>query len=121
MAQRRASVGGDDEVDLLLDVVEGEHLVEEHEVRVGDVEFVLRGRWEVLDLADDVVGEEADGAGGEGREAGEARGSVAGERRLQLGEDVAGRSCGACAALVHGDGAAARGHRACRARMPMKV
>ena len=77
VARRR--VGGDDEVDLFLDVVEGEDLVEEHEVGVGDVEFVGGERGEALDLADDVVGEEADGSGGEGRQAGEAGGGVAGE------------------------------------------
>ena len=30
------NVGGDDEVNLLLDVVEGEHLIEEHQARIGD-------------------------------------------------------------------------------------
>ena len=88
--KRRAGAGGDDEVDGLLDVVEGEDLVEEHEVGVGDVEVVGGERGQVLDLADDVVGEEADGAGGEGRQAGKARGGVAVEGELELGEDVAG-------------------------------
>ena len=66
----------------MLDVVEGEDLVEEHEAGVGDAEFVVGEGGKVLDLADDVVGEEADGAGGEGRQAGQARGGVAGERGL---------------------------------------
>ena len=79
-ARIASEVGGDDEVDLFLDVVEGEDLVEEHEAGVGDVELVgCRERGQTLDLADDVVGEEADGTGGEGRQTGEAGGNVCGE------------------------------------------
>ncbi len=89
-------VGGDDEVDLFLDVVEGEDLVEEHEAGVGDAEFVVGGGGKALDLADDVVGEEADGSGGEGRQAGEAGGFVAGEGLLELVEDVAGEGAASC-------------------------
>jgi len=48
---------GDHQVDLLLDVVEGEDLVEEHEAGVGDAELVGGEGGEHLDLADDVVGE----------------------------------------------------------------
>ena len=82
-------VGGDDEVDLLLDVVECEHLVEEHEAGVGDAEFVDGERGQAFDLADDIVGKEADRAGRKGRQARQARGGVAAERLLEFREDVA--------------------------------
>ena len=107
-------------MDLLLDVVEGEHLVEEHEAGVGDVEFVGGERGQALDLADDVVGEEADGAGGEGRQPGQAGGGVAGEGGLELGEDVAGRMTGAApgvdSVMVLPAAVMVR-----KGRMPMKV
>ena len=77
LAVSAREVGGDDEQDRFLDVVEGEYLVEEHEAGVGHAEFVFGERGQALDLADDVVGEEADGSGGEGRQAWEARRSVA--------------------------------------------
>ena len=63
-------VGGGDEEDFLFDVVEGEHLVEEQEERVGNAEFVLGKLGQALDEADDIVGEKADRTGGEGRQAG---------------------------------------------------
>ncbi len=81
-------VGGADEQDLVADVVHGDDLVEEHEVRVGHAELVGGEGGQALDEADDVVGEEADGAGGEGGQAGEAGGGVAGERGLERVEDV---------------------------------
>ncbi len=86
----RAGAGGDDEVDGLANVVEGENLVEEHEVGVRDVKLVSGESRQLLDLANDVVGEVADGAGGEGRQAGQAGGGVAASADLELGEDVAG-------------------------------
>ena len=82
-------VGGDDEVDLLLDVVECEHLVEEHEAGVGNAELVDGERGQAFDLADDVVGEKADRAGRKGRQARQARRGVAAERLLEFREDVA--------------------------------
>ena len=76
-------------MDLFLDVVEGEHLVEEHQAGVGDAELVGGERGQAFDLADDVVGEESDGASGEGWQAREARWGVAAEGGFELGEDVA--------------------------------
>ena len=86
----RREIGGDDEQDLLLDVVEGEDLVEEHEAGVGELEVVGGVDGQALDLADDVVGEEADRAGGERRQALHAGGRVAVEGVAEQGEDVAG-------------------------------
>ena len=79
---RAARAHGDDDVDGFFDVVEGEDLVEEHEVGVGDVELVGGGFGERFDAAHDVVREEADGAGGEGRKAGEAGGGFALRARI---------------------------------------
>ena len=107
MALLAGQVRGDDEVDLLLDVVEGEYLVEEHQAGVGHAEFVLGQRGQALDLADDVVAEESDGAGGERGQSRQARGRVAAERLLQLGEDVA-LEAAAIAALFDGDRRSAR-------------
>jgi hypothetical protein len=59
-------VGGGYEPDFLADVVEGEHFVEEEQAGVGNAELVGGERGQALDLADRVVGEEADGSGGEG-------------------------------------------------------
>ena len=102
-------VDGGDKEDLLLDVVEGEDLVEEHEAGVGDVELVGGEGGEFFDEADDVVGEEADGSGGEGRQAGEAGGGVAGEGALEFFEDVTLVGAGALP-FPGGDGVAAGGH-----------
>ena len=88
-------VGGDDEQDFLLDVVEGEDLVEEHEAGVGHAEVVGGRLGQALDLADDIVGKEANGSGGEGRKAGNAGGRVAVEGVAEEGEDVAGDAAGA--------------------------
>ena len=90
-----AQIGGDDEEDFLLDVVEGEDLIEEHEAGVGHAEVVGGGLGQALDLADDVVGEKADGSGGEGRKAGNAGGRVSVEGVAEEGEDVAGDAAGA--------------------------
>ena len=51
-------------------MVEGQHLVKEHEVGVRNVEFVGGKLRKPLDLTNDVVAEEADRAGSERREAG---------------------------------------------------
>ncbi len=78
-------------------MVEGQHLVEEEQAGVGNAQLVLGKLGQALDLADGVVGEEADGAGGEGRQARQPRGLVAAERVAQHGEDVAlqaGAFCG---------------------------
>ncbi len=77
----------------MLDVVEGEDFVEEHQAGVGHPEIVFGERGEAFDLADDVVGEEADGSGGEGREPGNAGGLVAVEGVFEQGEDVAFKGC----------------------------
>ena len=58
-------IGGSDDVDLVTEMVEGEHAIEEHENAVGNVKIVLGCLADVLQLADDVVGAIADGAGGE--------------------------------------------------------
>ncbi len=85
-----AQVRGDDEQDLLLDVVEGEDLVEEHQAGVGEAQVVGGVDGQALDLADDVVGKKADGSGGEGWQALHAGGLVSVEGVAQQGEDVAG-------------------------------
>jgi len=84
-----AEIGGDDEQNLLLDVVKGEDLVEKHEASVGKAEIVVGVDGQALDLADDIVGKEADGSSSEGREAGNAGGGVAVEGIAQESEDVA--------------------------------
>jgi hypothetical protein len=88
-------VGGDDEEDFLFDVVEGEDLIEEHEAGVGQAEVVGGVAGQALDLPDDVIGKEADCAGGEGRKAGNAGGRVSMEGVAKEGEDVAGEAAGA--------------------------
>ena len=88
-------------------MVEGEHLIEEHEAGVGHAEVVGGVLGQALDLADDVVGEEADGSGGEGWQAGNAGGIVAFEGVIPEGEDVAVDLTGA-RAFGDLDGAAAR-------------
>ncbi len=88
-------------------MIEGQHLVEEEQAGVGNAEFVFGAGGEALDLAHGIVGEEADGACGEGRQAGEARGFVAAERVAQHGEDVA-LQAGGLAAFGDGNLAAAR-------------
>ena len=100
-------VGGDDEPDLLAHMVEGQHLVEEEETCVGNAQLVFGARGQALDLAHGIVGEVADGAGGEGRQAGEARRLVAAERVAEHGEDVALCTRG-FTAFGDGDFAAAR-------------
>ena len=70
-------------------MVEGEDFIEEKQAGVGDVEFVRSGGGEFLDLTDDVVAEESDCAGGEGRQTGNVRGGVSAECFAQDGEDVA--------------------------------
>ncbi len=70
-------------------MVEGQHLVEEEQAGVGNAQFVFCANRQPLDLAHGVVGEEADCAGGERRQARQARGLVAAERVAQHGEDVA--------------------------------
>ncbi len=70
-------------------MVEGEDFVEEHEAGVRHAEVVFGEGGQALDLADDVVGEEADGSGGEGWQGGEPRGVVAVEGIFEEGEDVA--------------------------------
>ena len=53
------------------------------------MKFVACEGGEVLDLANDVVREEADGTGGEGRQTGQTSGGVAGELSFEFSEDVA--------------------------------
>ena len=80
-------------------MVEGDDLVEEHEAGVGDAELVFGEGGELFDLADDVVGEEADGPGGEGRQAGEAGRGVAAEGTTSARRRCRLRRCGACGPL----------------------
>ncbi len=84
-----SQVGGADEQDFVADVIHGENLIEEHQVRVGCVQLIGGGAGQALDQADDVVGEEADRARGEGRQAGQGGGGVARQRGLQAVEKVA--------------------------------
>ena len=95
-------------------MVEGQHLVEEEQAGVGNAELVFGARGQALDLAHGVVGEEADGAGGERGQARQPRGLVAAERVAQHGKDVA-LHAGGFAALGDGDVAAAR-HNALEGR-----
>ena len=60
----------------------------------------LASRGQAFDLADDVVGEEADGAGGEGRQAGDAGGLVAAERVAKQREDVAFDGVASCLSVM---------------------
>jgi hypothetical protein len=108
-----AEIGGDDEEDFLLDVVEGEDLIEEHEAGVGELEVVAGVVRQALDLPDDIVGKEADGAGGEGWKAGNAGGRVSAEGVTEEGKDIAGYTAGAAVLSeldvgTVGDDAAAR-------------
>ena len=82
-------VGGDHQPDLLAHMVEGQHLVEEEQAGVGNAEFIFGQLRQPLDLADGVIREKADGAGGEGRQALEPRRLVSAQRAAQHGEDVA--------------------------------
>jgi hypothetical protein len=105
-------VGGDDEVNLFADVVEGQDFVEEEQAGVGDVQLVGGGCGQLFDLADDVIAEEADGSGGEGRQAGNAGRGVSAERFAEDGEDVAFDLDGL---FAFGDGDGGRGRRcACK-------
>ena len=107
-------VGGDHQPDLLAHVVEGQHLIEEEQAGVGNAELVFGQRGQALDLAHGIVGKEADRAGGERRQAGQARRLVAAERVAQHGEDVAFDARGLSA---FGDGdLAAAGHDALEGR-----
>ena len=56
-----------DDFERLAHVVENQHRVSEHQVEVGGAEFVLRVRGQALEVARDVVGEEADRAAEEAR------------------------------------------------------
>ena len=69
-------------------MVEGQHFVEEEQAGVGNAQLIFGQLGQALDLAHGVIGEEAHGSGGEGRQAGQARGLVAGQRAAQHGEDV---------------------------------
>ncbi len=82
-------VGGDDKPDLFAHMVEGQHLVEEEQASVGYAEFIFGQIRQALDLTDGVISEEADGAGGEGRQALEAGGLMSAQGAAQHGEDVA--------------------------------
>lgn len=57
-------------------------------MRIGHVEFVCGEGGQGLNLADDVIGKEADGTGGEGWQTGETGGNVGGELALELSEDI---------------------------------
>ncbi len=74
---------------LLLHVVEGDHLVEESQTGVGYLEIVLGAGGEALDLANGVVCEEADGTGGKRRQSSNMRRGMTGKRGLQRRKDIA--------------------------------
>ena len=78
-------------------MIEGQHLIEEQQAGVGDAELVCGERGQPLDLANCVVGEEADGPGGKGRQARRRAGLCPPSACAQHGEDVAFKvrpSCG---------------------------
>ena len=75
--------------DLLANVIEGEHFVEEEQAGVGDAQLVFGRLWQPLNLADRVIGKEADSSGGERRQSLQARRLVAAERVAKDGKDVA--------------------------------
>ncbi len=56
-------------MDLVAEVIEGEHAVEKHQDAVGDVEVVGGMLSDVFEAAHDVIGEIADRARGEGWQA----------------------------------------------------
>ena len=113
-ARLACEVGGYDQVNFFLHVVEGQDLIEEHQAGVGNAELVFGDRGQLLDLSDDVVGEEAYCSGGEGRQAGESSGGVSAEGFLQLLEDVSGEGA-AFFAFLHGDVAVRARPSSCRA------
>ena len=84
-------------MDLMAQVIEGEHAVEEHEDAVGDVEVVLGVVSDVFEAAHDVIGAIADRSGGERRKAFHVRGAMLLQESLDDVEDVSGagdRLCG---------------------------
>ena len=85
-------VGGGDDVDLVAEVVEGEHAVEEHENAVGNVEVVLGFLADILQLANNVVGAIADSSGGKRRQPFNLGGTVLVEQFLDDLEDAGGAS-----------------------------
>ena len=94
-------VGGDNHPDLLADVVEGQHLVEEEQAGIGDTELVLGFAGQPLNEAHCVIGEKADRARAEGWKACDARRFVAAECIAERCEGVAFKMRGA---LALGDG-----------------
>ena len=91
-------------------MIKGENLIEKEQAGVGDVQFVFGQRGQPLDLAHRIIGEVADGAGGEWGQPFQARGFVAAKRVAKNGKDVALKVRG-LAALGDGDLAPA-GHDA---------
>ena len=85
----QGEVGGDDQQDLFAHMVESEHFIEEEKAGVGDVQFILGCGGKPLDLADNVVAQEAYGAGSERGQARDARRYMAAQGFAQDSEDVA--------------------------------
>ncbi len=85
----RAHIRVHNQQQLLFHVIEGDHLVEEGQTGVRHLEIVLGASGEALDLANGIVCEETDGAGGKGRQSSNMRRRVAGQRGLQRGKDIA--------------------------------
>ena len=77
-------------MDLVVEVIEGEDAIEEHQDAVGDVEVVLGVVADVFELADGIVGAIADGSGGKGRQAFDVSGTVLAQEFLDDLEDVGG-------------------------------
>ena len=79
-----------DNVDLVTQVVEGEHAVEKHQHTVGNVEVVGGALADVFELAHDVIGAIADGAGGERRQAFHRRGTMLMQEFLDNVKNISG-------------------------------
>ncbi len=81
-----------DDVDLMAEVIEGEQAVEEHQDAIGNGQVVLRMFADVFQVADDIVSKVADGASGEGREAGDRSWTMLAQLFLQDFEYISGEA-----------------------------
>ena len=91
-------VGRHHQVDLLLHMIEGDHLVEEHQAGVRRAQLVLRQRRQPLDLPNDIVRKKSHRPGRERRQPGKPCRFMPAQGPLQLFKDVALKA--AAAALL---------------------
>ena len=73
---------------LFADVIEGKHFVKEEQAGIGNSQLVGCQFGQSLNLAHRVIGEKAHRSGGEGWQAGQARGFVAGQGAAQHNKDI---------------------------------